>query len=344
MANCQDCLQNCPQVYSDRCIQYTGAANTNLSICTGDSLFEIEESLINYTSSLIDNGGILTLSALALCTFVSDILGDNSPTLTNVINSLATGECSLNTRLLAVEAVVNAPYSFDTQCLTGDLTSVNKIIQALIIQGCSTFASVEAIEADYVKESELCDKVAACLANTTSQYNTRMVPGIIYPYIGSLSNFDNTGKGIEGAGFKDVYLVNGLNGTPDWRGRSPIGAVNNVPGGTLDSTVDPSLPANTGTNYTLGQKVGSSFNTLSIPQIPAHTHGISDPGHMHIVQHSSIPSGSTGALGGGLGVLDGVIQTNTALTNILINSTGGGFPVNNRQPSIACYYIIYIIS
>ncbi len=175
----------------------------------------------------------------------------------------------------------------------------------------------------------------------STDYNLRMIPYAPIPYIGSLSNFDNTGKGIAAAGFDKIYLMNGLNSTQDWRGRSPIGAIQNVPGGTLDPAVDPTLPANAGTNYVLNQKVGASSVTLTVPQMPAHTHTVLDPGHKHKI---------TGYVGGGTANFSAGSgnfwyhnpDTETAVTNIAIGNAGGGLSHTNLQPSIATYFIVYI--
>ena len=346
MSTCTDCLDNCGGVIStDKCIKYTGPEIPLLGICTGDSLFEYEAAVVAQLEKLVDGSDIIISDLDLTCNIVRDTLGAGTePTLFNLIQALITIDCSYYNNIQNLNAVVFANFNFNLACLTGltGSSTRDEILQAVITKLCSVNTRVTAIESDYVKATELCAKVSTCLAeNISTQYNSRMVPGVVYPYQGSLSNFDNTGKGLSSAGFDKVYLCNGLNGTKDWRGRSPIGAVNNVPGGTLDAAVDPSLITNAGTNYNLHQKVGTSNVTLTTLQIPSHTHGINDPGHTHQI---------TGYVGGGTSQFSAGTgnfwfhnpDTEVSTTGILLNPAGGGQPHTNVQPSIACYYIIYL--
>jgi len=61
--------------------------------------------------------------------------------------------------------------------------------------------------------------------------------------------------------------------------------------------------------------------TITTANMPAHTHGITDPGHTHgIAVNNVAASGSTGSvLGGGL-----TFTSNSATTGITINSAGSG--------------------
>jgi len=345
MSGCVDCFRNCDLIPSDRCVEYTGPDVACLGICTGDTLYEVEAAIAEKLCAAIDGTGIDLSDVNITCTFLTNILGNNSPTLVGLMNMLVEASCTLKELIDAINITIGATYVFDTACLTGTLTTRDDIIQAVITKLCAVDVRVAAIEADYVKNSDLCTLVQACLVGgggtPSTQYNLRMVPNCPIPYIGPLSNFDNTGAGLSAFNFDKVYLMNGLNGTQDWRGRSPIGAINNVPGGTLDAAVDPSLPANAGLNYSLNTKVGASSVTLSVNQMPAHTHGVNDPGHKHssaFVQQSR-PCGSacTPVIEPGSG-----INTTTAITGITLQSAGGNQPHTNLQPSIACYYIVYI--
>jgi len=173
-----------------------------------------------------------------------------------------------------------------------------------------------------------------------------MVPYVAYEYYGPLSNFNSTGIGLSANSFEKVYLCNGLNGTPDKRGRVAVGAIANVPGGTLDAAVDPTLPANAGKNWTLFQKIGASSVTLNTSQLPAHTHSIIDPGHDHLIPTTNSGTASAGGdpvRGTLLGSANGrkVVKSTTG---IVIESTGSTTPHDNMQPSIGAYFIMYIPS
>ncbi len=342
---CEDCFRNCPTIVPDRCVEYTGPDVACLGICTGDTLYQVEAAIAEKLCAAVVGTGIDLSDVEITCEFLTDILGNNSPTLVGLMNMLIEASCTLKELIDAINVTIGSTYVFNTECLTGTLTTRDDIIQAVITKLCAVDVRVTAIEADYVKNSDLCTLVQACLSGgggtPSTQYNLRMVPGVVYPYTGSLINFDNTGKGLTAFNFDKVYLCNGLNGTQDWRGRSPIGAINNVPGATLDAAVDPSLPANAGLNYNLNQKVGASSVTLSLPQIPAHTHGVNDPGHKHQVL-GYVGGGSSQFAAGTGNFWYKDPNTTTSITGITLQSAGGGQPHTNLQPSIACYYIIYI--
>jgi microcystin-dependent protein len=115
---------------------------------------------------------------------------------------------------------------------------------------------------------------------------------------------------------------------PDLRGRMPMGT-------------------GTGTGLTgraLGKTYGSETVTLSVGQMPAHTHGVSDPGHSHP------PQGATFIQGGLSGPNAGISQggasynygpsTGVSTTNISIQATGSGQPVPIVSPSLALGFII----
>jgi microcystin-dependent protein len=108
-------------------------------------------------------------------------------------------------------------------------------------------------------------------------------------------------------------------------------------GGPLSSTVNPAVAGNP--NYSLLTTAGSNSVTLDVSQIPSHTHALTDPGHSHTFEGAIQPGG------GGESTRDGVqatLNTSTATTGITMASTGGGLAHTNIQPSLACYYIMYI--
>lgn len=162
-----------------------------------------------------------------------------------------------------------------------------------------------------------------------------------------------------------MYVCNGSNGTPDKRGRVAVGAIQGVPAGTtpLDPFVDPSIPSNAGTNYSVLQKFGQSYVTLLGNQMPAHTHvaTVNDLGHTHLTANTtdaaspldsghpiaSINGSSSGDFkyelkNGGTPANVGLTSKSTSNVSVTNNSTGGSQPHDNRQPSIAAYYIMYI--
>lgn len=132
---------------------------------------------------------------------------------------------------------------------------------------------------------------------------------------------------------------------PDLRGRAVIGAGT---GGGL-------------TARTLGQQtIGEEAHVLTVAELAAHNHTITDPGHAHSItdpghSHSTgtqvaRPTTGTSALYNALdGGVPGASGTSTAATNITISSastnistvnSGSGVAHNNMQPSAVVNKII----
>lgn len=365
-SNCppEACYDNCPQVYSDRCVNYTGNDVPALGIQTNQTLLTIENILIERVVSFLDGTGInITVNPIYYCTLVSQYLPEGTPTLVDVLTALVRAACDLQTQTTAnTEAIAALNSEYDVACLEGisDVTNTHEVVQAIIAKLCAVEADLTALALDvdtnYVKLADLDTLIAAYLATiapVTDQYYTRMVPYTAVEYYGSLSNFDGTGAGLTANGYYKIYLCNGQNGTPDKRGRAAVGAINGVPGGALNPAVDPAYTGNP--NYSLYTTTGANSVVLNINQIPSHTHAatasslsaVIDPGHTH-----NLGGGATG--GSGTIGLDHVstptYPTTSSTTNITVNTTtsvinssvGGGQSHANIQPVLACYYIMYI--
>lgn len=347
---CQDCLLNCPDIISDRCVQYTGPEIPLLGICPGDTLYKFEVAIANELVGLLDGTGIEPTDVTISCTFLTDILAGASPNLSNILQMLITASCTLKSLVDTINATIANPV-FNTSCLTGLPTNPTRddILQATVNMVCSIKATVDAIPTTYVKNADLTTLVTQIVTNinggggTVVQVNQKLIPYAAMPYFGPLSNFDGAGVGIASLGFDKIYICNGTNGTPDLRGRVIVGAVRGVPGGgALDAAVDPAVNSNN-PNYGLGDKAGENFHVLTIPEIPTHTHGVNDPGHKHqsrYRQNMAPQSGSSTLCWANLN--DQFVDTTTSFTGITLQNTGGGQPHNNIQPSIAAWWIMYI--
>jgi microcystin-dependent protein len=345
---CKDCFNKCGGLFTtDQCSEYTGPSIPLLGICTGDRISDVNAIIIEKLIAALDGTGIVLSDLTIECTFLKDILGTKDKTLANLIQVLFDAGCSLKTLLDQAIAAVGAPISFQTDCLTLPANPTkDQILQAAVTKLCAVAADVAAIKADYVKASQLNNLIQLYLTNnsgSTVQYYLTLPPYVAMPYFGDLSNFDNTGKGLDSKGFKNIYLCNGNNGAPDLRGFGLVGAVSGVPGVTLDPLVDPAQPDNgPNTNYALLDKFGKPFVKLSVNEIPSHSHPVVDPGHDH-----NLPSGIQfqGTVSGGEGgTNDKQVPTNQktgkSTTGITIGSTGGGQSHENRQPSKACHFIM----
>jgi microcystin-dependent protein len=372
-SSCDACYNGCVSVTPDACVRYTGINQPALGITTGESLLDIENTLITRVISFLDGTGIdITINPSYYCTLVSQYLVDIPvPNIPQLFSALVRAACSLQSQVSSINgtlAILNADYSIG--CLTGVTASddTHAILQAVITKLCSVNSNLTSFEAyadlTYVKLADLNALIAAYLSSqspSTQQY-VKMVPYAAVEYYGPLSNFDGTGAGKSSLGWSQVYLCNGSNGTPDKRGRVGVGAILDVPGGPLSSAVNPIYAGNP--NYDLGDLAGANTVGLNVSQIPSHTHATTvsqstatkangllvDPGHTHYAGHS----GDTGG-GGTIGLSTNSPQnvlTTSSYTNISVTTavgvsngnTGGGENHANIQPVIAAYYIMYIPS
>lgn len=341
MANCVDCFENCADKRTtDRCVVYTGPDIPALGICSGDPISVVEQAVLETVVTVTDGTGI-DLSDLDLnCQAIIDAIGTDDVNLVNILQVLIDQACSLRE---LIEENTPGPMVFDIACLVGlpENPCATDILQAAVNLLCELKEDVEAIEADYVKASELCAMVTECLSEVSTQEYTKMPKYVALPYMGPMGVFDSTGAGLEAFGYDKVYICNGNNGTQDMRGRAAVGANTNVVGPVMDAAVDPAVLANAGYGIAVNTKKGAYTHTLATTEIPAHTHSVTDPGHTHTYERLT-----SAAHPGGTSQTDqrnpSTANTGSATTGITIASTGGGQPHNNTQPSIGVVWIMYI--
>lgn len=390
-SNCppEPCYNGCVQVVSDQCVRYTGLDSIPLDITSGDNLQLVIENIIdNLVPLLSGTGDKITIASAIRCAIVNGYLptpvGTNQWTSEQLFQTLVKVVCDLQTQITAIAAAIatlNADYDID--CLDGvtDSSDTHAVVQAIINKLCETVANLVALELDvdtnYVKLADLDALIAAYIASqggSSNQQYLKMVPNVAYEYYGSLTNFDGSGIGIPANGFFKVYLCNGLNGTPDKRGRVAVGAIQNVPGAPLDPAVNPLASINN-PNYALYTTTGANAVTLITSQIPVHTHNTIVTASGTVGDHTHIIMGGVGPYGGGSvptalqvmanqteqegnpsykmlpavsqvhnsGITSasgaGSVSLSVAVSNV---NTGGGAAHANIQPVIAAYYIMYI--
>jgi microcystin-dependent protein len=190
---------------------------------------------------------------------------------------------------------LEGPYTIDCLDSVTANSGTHAILQAAINKICGLEIDLTALALDvdtnYVKLADLNSLIAAYLASvgTSTKYYNRMIPYTVVEYYGSLTgNFDVTGAGIVGTDWEKIYLCNGNNGTPDKRGRVPVGATTGMGGGSFNPAVDPGVAGNP--SYALLGTAGSNTVTLSATEIPAHSHlataTVTDPGHLHTIAYA----------------------------------------------------------
>lgn len=362
---CSNCYNGCVETTSDQCVRYTGVDVPILGIKTGDSLSYVEQALITFLTSTLDGTGIvLSINPQIICEIVSkNLVSCEDLSLPNVVSAIIEAVCELDTRVTAIEddlAALEGPYTVG--CLTGvtSTSGTHAILQAVITKLCAVEVTLNAlalnVSTNYVQISDLNSLIAAYLTSigTSTKYYNRMVPYGVVEYYGSLTgNFDATGAGIVSTDWEKIYLCNGNNGTPDKRGRVPVGATTGMGGGAFNPAVDPGIAGNP--SYALLGTAGSNNVTLSPTEIPAHSHSatavVTDPGHLHTIAYAHGEAdqnepGTSGDLMDMNGIKSSSTSTNTAFTGVSVavsvGSTGGGLAHANYQPGLGCYYIMYI--
>jgi microcystin-dependent protein len=106
---------------------------------------------------------------------------------------------------------------------------------------------------------------------------------------------------------------------PDMRGR--------VPGG---------IGTGTGlTARTLGATTGTETHTLTVAEMPTHSHTITDPGHTHTYVNQQNDQTVSALPGETAADQEDISQTTgSSTTGISINNTGGSNAHNNMQPTL----------
>lgn len=334
------------------------------------------------TSAMDGSGIIPVIDSQIICELVSTNLPDcKDISLNDVLSALIKSVCSLQTQLVAVSETVNTINGpFEVECLTetdGE-SGIHNVLQDVITFLCNLNTSfselVASLPSTYVLQTNLNNQIANYLSGIGygTSVRDKMAPYTAVEYYGPLSNFDASGAGLDltGSGGLDwtkVYLCNGDNGTPDKRGRVGVGATTMGGSVPMDAAV---LPGGNNPNYTVtspsvSTKQGENAVTLDVTQLPAHSHSASATASQEAHQHFTVAQGATDvALDGNTPIKEDSAfsadytlrgtegsatkavtnETTPAITvdEVIVGDTGGGLPHNNIQPSLACYYIIYL--
>lgn len=368
MSNCNNCYNGCTETVSDQCVRYTGIDVPELGISTGDPLSVIEQSLTTFLVSTLNGSGVkIDFTGINICTVVQQYLptcGELS--IADISKALIQASCNIQDQIDTINStldILNADYT--VECLENVTSSsdTHAILQATITKLCELLLDVNSLNEQlplYVQQSELCTLVSDCINNNseTALASNKMLPYSVIPYYGPESGYPTVSDGFNstGAGYGywlNVYQCNGGNpGVPDLRGRVPVGATDMATAAWPTSgQTQPAVNGNPTYTYR-GVNNGTNTVTLSLPQIPTHTHSATAittiPPHTHTFPTQNVSSGSVGNNVQGTnqtssgGTATTSQTTLSAVTTVTIESAGQGNAHPNYQPGIALYYLIYI--
>lgn len=87
------------------------------------------------------------------------------------------------------------------------------------------------------------------------------------------------------------------------------------------------------TARTIGHAIGEENHILTVAEMPAHAHGVTDPGHSHTYNQAGFGGQSAGAGGFTIWNASTVVADSVAGTGISIQNNGGGGGHNVIQPT-----------
>jgi microcystin-dependent protein len=354
----------CANIISSNCVRYEGPPVPLLKICTGDTITETQQAIIEKLIDLTNGVGI-NLEAVTLknCQFLLSKFPAGNKTLQSLFQLLIDSSCLLKSEIDDLRKLIadsGDNISFDLKCivLPSGKPDSTKVIQALINTLCLLSQKVTDIIQNAGNTTIISATINQALAGLIStpgnnglkkttaasgrvSYSITAVvpPGAMLPYSGSLSHFDGSGKGLPGTVMEGWYLCNGNNGTFDMRGFIPVGIIQGAGGQALDATVDPVSNSDVTMNYVMGQSGGKARVALDITQMPSHSHPLNDPGHAHEYNYPNQDSFSGKKFDASTHNNPSSRGTSLAYTGITIGAAGGGFPHENRMPYKACAFI-----
>lgn len=358
---CANCFSGCVQTTSDRCVKYTGIDISSFGIESGHPLSSVLSHIIEKILAVM-NGTAITpiIDSSQVCELITDELSSAS-TLNEVFNVYGEVICSLNTLISTLQSniqIINATFDLG-DCISDVLPDDGShvVLQAVIDTLCEAVSNIETLQTEalnYVTASDVALQISNYISSLSTKHYTKMIPYVAVEYYGSLSNFTADGTGI--GDWEKIYLCNGEHGTPDKRGRIPVGTTSMLGTHPYDPVVDPALG---NPNYaSVGTLYGSNRHTLTQAEMPIHTHTptvtVEEFPHTHSLvtteggqerTHYSPTNVPDGLVGGLLhtGFNNAIVATKTDVSvQVAISNSGSSSPHNNVPPVLACHYIMYI--
>lgn len=183
--SCTNCYNGCVEIIADKCVRYTGSDNAELLISNGDSLYAVEQILIERVASFLDGTGInITIPTEDYCAVVTTYLPVGVvPNAQQLFNALVQGLCYVHGLSFATAETVttiNGPYTMG--CVTGSGTSgIRTVVQSVINSLCLTKTDLTALALDvdtnYVKLANLNTLIASYQASLPGLAAKNMTTG-----------------------------------------------------------------------------------------------------------------------------------------------------------------------
>lgn len=390
--------KTCPTVLSSNCVKYQGPPFPQFDVCTGDLLTEDLEIILNKLADYATADGISIPTITGNCDYVTGILAGKDKNLSTLLQILFDSQCTLRELITQLQNESEEPFSFDLKCLTTPANpNRDQILQSTINQTCDNTSQITNILnqlANDTSDSDLLNAVQELIGNyllssinscqnnivKTGSGSTAQLNFIAQCPIGTIlfgkynvADFDNNGLGLASTGMCGWHIANGVGGTDDLRGFSIAGANSGIPGGALLPMVNPSVQQGNSVILdpdlvnNIGSRKGSYKFTLTINNLPSHTHAVApfSIAHSHKIFGTAQASNAKNSQlwieaypnnAPAAGTPDNnnldyhmmasttgatVGQTSTEGGNIQINvsNTGNGTPVDNRPPTFYGMFI-----
>jgi hypothetical protein len=184
--SCTNCYNGCVETTSDKCVRYTGSDNAELLISNGDSLYVVEQILIERVASFLDGTGItIDIPLEDYCAVVTTFLPVGVvPNAYQLFKALVQGLCYVHGQVGGLsDAIIALNANYTIGCLTGVTSSsdTHAIVQAVINKVCATDTDLEALALDvdtnYVKLANLNTLIASYQASLPGLAAKNMTTG-----------------------------------------------------------------------------------------------------------------------------------------------------------------------
>lgn len=274
---------------SSNCIIWQGDPFPQFGICTGDTITEVTETILNKLIEFSKGEGIFLTDLVAGCEALEVKLKATDYSLYSIVKLILEHQCTIEDAIAKLKKDIEKinKVSVDTTCLSATPVTTREGLDQLIIDTvCDNKSKIETllgVETDTdtgetvditaIIQREIATFLEAKLkscngavekvgSGTGVEFNIISVPVRSFVYGDfDLSNFDATGLGK--GNYCNYAIANGLNGTIDMRDYA-IAMLNTVSG----------VPRTFNTTQTANSTAGTVFSRLHEEHLPPHIHNI----------------------------------------------------------------------